>query len=347
MEIKYTNVPNRGYDNMVIEQPVINTISVESHGGSVTPVQHPQHQVFLPNLQHQVILQEQQHPVNAQNLQHQVILDQQHQLIAQNQQQNYNYSITNPPEAANIISQNDSQKRIIDTMNVLLDAVAEIDKKVKSILDLNLDYAEKFINQEKLILELQKEVMQQRLLLDKIVPHGDEVTLPTVVKHKSTQVIYTFRSETAITAFPQFETDLQAELQKELKKQQKSSYFPTIFNKQEQVEYEVKNIKSISEIDKNSAKMLLLCSFASSSRVEGETVAPYNKLFQSEFPNCKILCVVFRYGTNASPAKILLGGNSGKREEEIPSICFTFTSSGWSNNLSNASLNYILNILIK
>jgi len=295
-----TNTPQYVQDNS--NQPVVTTISVDSHGSSSI-----------------------NQPSNIYTQHTNVVI---------------------PQESASITQNEDILHRILPTLNVLLDGVAVLDHNVKDILDLNKDYAEKFVKQDQMIRELQQEVLQQRKLLEKLLPTEiDEKSNVVSNKQKNLQYIYTFRTETARSAYPQFEQDLQIELQKELKKQNPSKPFSFSIFKQEQTDYEVKNVQSINEIDKNNAKILLLCSFASASRVEGETVAPYYNLFQKELPNSKILCSVFRFGTNAAPAKILFGTTSGNREEEIPSICFSFISSGWTVNLSANSLNYILSYL--
>jgi len=158
------------------------------------------------------------------------------------------------------------------------------------------------------------------------------ISHPKPSETKKNISVCVYRTETATTSFPSFETDFQRELDNYLTKNGKA------------YSLEVRKVIGINEVKElKTLKIIILCAFASASRVEAETVLPMHTLFQKELPECKVICVVFRYGENAPSAKIL-SSKSNKEEEAIPSTSCNFTSSGIINE---SAMKLIANIKSK
>jgi len=224
----------------------------------------------------------------------------------------------------------EDRDKTINLLNSILDKVNALDKKLSTIelgyqtslkdleekiSKMNTKFDKHIENHEKKL----EHIESTRKSLDKIEKYiledkekkKDKKEKKEKESQKPPVTICVYRTETAKTSFDTFEKDLGTLLSTELK----------------DVKTEVRNIPGITECKKLAPKILLLCAFASASRVEAETVLPMHTLFQKELPECKVICVVFRYGENAPSAKIL-SSKSNKEEEAIPSTSCNFISSG-------------------
>jgi len=95
---------------------------------------------------------------------------------------------------------------------------------------------------------------------------------------------------------------------------------------------EVTSVKALNEIAEG-AKLVILCAFTPSVRVEADTVLPYYKLV-SENIKCKAMCVVFRYGESAAEAKIT-DPNKHSDQEVLSCYPIYFENNGWIKNETN------------
>jgi len=131
-------------------------------------------------------------------------------------------------------------------------------------------------------------------------------------------IIYVYRDESANSCCPRFSHELQEYLNQF--KTQKVTYFFGIVQRNMENRYIVKEISGIDAIGKEG--IVLVCGFTASARTDAANMLCVRDLINRR-GNCNVAFVMFRFGENAAPAKVIdESRQSNEREVQTFPIYF-------------------------